>query len=177
MAFVVATSGPPETLARAAREAVHSVAPRQPIYQIETMDDVIATSLASRRLLLTLLGTFASLALALSMAGVYGVMTYGVSQRTREIGIRMALGARALDVTTMVLLAAAKTTAVGIAFGLLGATVLVGALRVMLYGVGAHDPLTFVVAPVIIAIIALGAGAVPAIRAARIDPLGAMRAE
>jgi len=177
MAFVVATSGPPETLVRAAREAVHSVAPRQSMYQIETMDDVIATSLASRRLLLTLVGTFASLALALSMAGVYGVMTYGVSQRTREIGIRMALGARALDVTTMVLLGAAKTTAVGIAFGLLGATVLVGALRVMLYGVGAHDPLTFVVAPAIIAIVALAAGAVPAIRAARIDPLGAMRAE
>jgi len=177
MAFVVATSGPPETLARAAREAVHSVAPRQPVYQIETMDDVIATSLASRRLLLTMLGTFAALELALSMAGVYGVMTYGVSQRTREIGIRMALGARALDVTTMVLLGAAKTTAVGIVFGLLGATVLVGALRVMLYGVGAHDPLTFVVAPAIIAIIALAAGAVPAIRAARIDPLGAMRVE
>jgi putative ABC transport system permease protein len=177
MAFVVATSGPPETLSRAAREAVRAVAPHQPVYQIATMDDVIAASLASRRLLLTLLGVFAVLALALSVAGVYGVMTYSVSQRTREIGIRMALGARAADVTAMVLLDAAKTTALGVAFGLFGAALLVGTLRAMLYGVGAHDPLTFIAAPAIIATIALMAGAVPAMRAARIDPLGAMRAE
>jgi ABC-type antimicrobial peptide transport system permease subunit len=177
MAFVVSTSGPPELLAKAAREAVRAVAPQQPVYQIATMDDVISASLASRRLLLTLLGTFAALALALSVAGVYGVMTYTVSQRTREIGIRMALGARGGDVTAMVLLDAARTTAVGVAGGLLVAALLVGALRAMLYGVGAHDPLTFVAAPVVIAVVGLLAGAVPALRAARIDPLGAMRAE
>jgi predicted permease len=177
MAFVVSTSGPPEALAKAAREAVRGVAPQQPVYQIATMDDVISASLASRRLLLTLLGAFAALALALSVAGVYGVMTYSVSQRTREIGIRMALGARAGDVTAMVLLDAARTTAAGVAAGLLVAALLVGALRAMLYGVGAHDPLTFVAAPVIIAVVGLLAGAIPALRAARIDPLGAMRAE
>jgi predicted permease len=177
MAFVVATSGPPEALARAAREAVRAVAPQQPVYLVATMDDVISTSLASRRLLLTLLGAFAALALALSVAGVYGVMTYSVSQRTREIGIRMALGARAGDVTAMVLLDAARTTAAGVLAGLLGAALLVGTLRAMLYGVGAHDPLTFVAAPVIIAVVGLMAGAIPALRAARIDPLGAMRAE
>jgi Acidobacterial duplicated orphan permease len=177
MAFVVATSGPPESFARAAREAVQSVAPQQPVYQIAAMDDVIAASLASRRLLLTLLGLFASLALALSVAGVYGVMTYGVSQRTREIGIRMALGARGGEVMTMVLRDAAKTTALGVGVGLLGAALLAGTLRSMLYGVGAHDPLTFVAAPAIIGVIALMAGAFPAARAARIDPLGAMRAE
>jgi predicted permease len=177
MAFVVSTSGPPEMLAKAAREAVRAVAPQQPVYQIATMDDVISASLASRRLLLTLLGAFAALALALSVAGVYGVMTYSVSQRTREIGIRMALGARAGDVTAMVLLDAARTTAAGVAAGLLVAALLVGALRAMLYGVGAHDPLTFVAAPVIIAVVGLLAGAIPALRAARIDPLGAMRAE
>jgi predicted permease len=177
MAFVVATSGPPETLANAARDAVHGVAPQQPVYQIASMDDVIATSLASRRLLLTLLGAFAALALALSIAGVYGVMTYSVSQRTREIGIRMALGARAGDVTAMVLLDAAKTTATGVVVGMIGAALLVGTLRAMLYGVGAHDPLTFVAAPFVIAVVGLLAGAIPARRAARIDPLGAMRAE
>jgi predicted permease len=177
MAFVVSTSGPPEALAKAAREAVRGVAPQQPVYQIATMDDVISASLASRRLLLTLLGAFAALALALSVAGVYGVMTYSVSQRTREIGIRMALGARAGDVTVMVLLDAARTTAAGVAAGLLVAALLVGTLRAMLYGVGAHDPLTFVAAPVVIAVVGLLAGAIPAFRAARIDPLGAMRAE
>jgi len=177
MAFVVATSGPPETLARAARDAVHGVAPQQPVYQISSMDDIIATSLASRRLLLTLLGAFAGLALALSIAGVYGVMTYSVSQRTREIGIRMALGARARDVTAMVLLDAAKTTVTGVVVGVIGAALLVGTLRAMLYGVGAHDPLTFVAAPFVIAAVGLLAGAIPARRAARIDPLGAMRAE
>jgi predicted permease len=177
MAFVVSTSGPPETLANAAREAVRAVAPQQPVYQIATMDDVISASLASRRLLLTLLGAFAALALALSVAGVYGVMTYSVSQRTREIGIRMALGARTGDVTVMVLLDAARTTAAGVAAGLLVAALLVGTLRAMLYGIGAHDPLTFVAAPVIIAVVGLLAGAIPALRAARIDPLGAMRAE
>jgi ABC-type antimicrobial peptide transport system permease subunit len=89
----------------------------------------------------------------------------------------MALGARAGDVTAMVLLDAAKTTATGVVVGMIGAALLVGTLRAMLYGVGAHDPLTFVAAPFVIAVVGLLAGAIPARRAARIDPLGAMRAE
>jgi len=176
MTFVVRAIGRPEDLARSMREAVRSVAP-QPLFQLATMTDVIAQSLTTRRLVLVLLLAFAGLALVLSAAGVYGVMSYGVSQRTREIGIRMALGARAGDVLGMILSGAVRVMAIGIGIGLLTAALVTRALGSVLYGVDALDPGTFVAVPAMIAVVGILAGAVPAVRAARVDPLESMRAE
>jgi len=139
------------------------------------MAGVVRESLGSRRLLLMLLGLFAGLALVLSAAGVYGVMSYGVTQRQREIGIRIALGAKFGDVTGMVLRDVVTVAAIGIAAGVAAALAFARVMTSVLYGVGAYDVVTFVAVPVMIATVALVAGAVPAIRAARVDPLVAMR--
>ena len=177
MTFVLRSQGDPAALARSVREVVRAVAPQSPVFQMATMDDVISQSLTTRRLVLVLLAAFALLALALSAAGVYGVMSYGVSQRTREIGIRLALGARGGDVLAMILGSATRVLAIGIAVGLLAAALLTRALDSLLYGVAALDPVTFIAVPAIIAIVGLVAGAVPAVRAARVDPLDSMRAD
>jgi putative ABC transport system permease protein len=127
MTFVVRSRSRPEELGRGIREAVRSVAP-QPVFQLATMDDVISRSLTTRRLVLVLLLAFAGLALVLSAAGVYGVISYGVSQRTREIGIRLALGAHGTDVLGMILGGALRVLAIGIAAGLFAAALLTRAL-------------------------------------------------
>ncbi|HEY2378432.1 MAG TPA: ABC transporter permease [Gemmatimonadaceae bacterium] len=176
MTFVLRAQARPEDLARGVREAVHGVAP-QPVFQLATMDDVISQSLTTRRLVLVLLLAFAGLALLLSAAGVYGVMSYGVSQRTREIGIRVALGARGGDVLGLILSGALRVLALGIGVGLFAAALLTRALDSMLYGIGALDPFTFAAVPALIALVGIIAGVVPAARAARIDPLESMRAE
>ena len=175
MAFVVSSTSEPEALSRQVREAVRAIAPQQPVYQLGTMAGVVRESLGSRRLLLMLLGLFAGLALVLSAAGVYGVMSYGVTQRQREIGIRIALGAKFGDVTGMVLRDVATVAAIGIGAGVFAALAFARVMTSVLYGVGTYDAVTFVAVPVVIAAVALVAGAVPAIRAARVDPLVAMR--
>jgi len=177
MTFVVRAQGQPEELTRAVREVVHSIAPQSPIFQVATMENVIAQSLTTRRLVLTLLAAFAGLALVLSAAGVYGVMSYGVSQRIREIGIRMALGARGGDVIGMILGGVLRVLAVGIIAGLAAAALLTRTLNSVLYGVTAIDPVTFIAVPVLIGVVGMLAGAIPAVRAARVDPLQSMRAE
>jgi ABC-type antimicrobial peptide transport system permease subunit len=141
------------------------------------MEDVISQSLTTRRLVLVLLAAFAGLALVLSAAGVYGVMSYGVTQRNREIGIRMALGARGGDVVRMILGGAMQVLVIGIAVGLGAAALLTRTLHSVLYGVMAIDPMTFIAVPGLIAAVGLVAGAIPAVRAARVDPLKAMRAD
>jgi predicted permease len=175
--YVVSTKGTPELLVSAVREAVRSVAPNQPIYVVKSMEQVISDSLQSRKLTLSLLAIFAILAVVLSAAGVYGVMSYGVSQRRREIGIRMALGARGGEVTSMVLRDAAKLAGIGVTIGLLGASLLTRILTGMVYGVGTRDPATFAAVAGLIGAVAVGASLIPALRAARVDPLTAMRAE
>jgi predicted permease len=177
MSFVVSTSGEPAALARDAREVVRAVAPRQPVYGLATMTNVVRNSLGTRRLLLTLLGLFASLALVLSAAGVYGVMSYGVTQRRREIGIRIALGAKFGDVTSMVLRDVAVVAGIGVGLGIAVTLMSARVLTSMLYGVSAYDVLTYLAVPVVIGAVALLAGAIPAMRAARTDPLVAMRSE
>ena len=175
--FVFAASGDESALARGAREVVRSIAPMQPVYQLGTMDDVVAASLRVRRLVLVLLGGFAALAVLLSAAGVYGVTSYGVAQRTREIGIRMALGARGGDVASMVLTDVSRVAGLGIVIGIAGAAVLSQVMQSLVFGVGVRDPMTFAMTPVVVGIVAIVAGVVPALRAANVDPLAAMRAE
>ena len=175
MAFVVSSTVEPEALSRQVREVARAIAPQQPVYQLGTMTGVVRESLGSRRLLLMLLGLFAALALVLSAAGVYGVMSYGVTQRQREIGIRIALGAKFGDVTGMVLRDVATVAAIGVGTGVAGALAFSRVMTSVLYGIGVYDAVTFITVPVVIAVVALAAGAVPAIRAARVDPLVAMR--
>jgi putative ABC transport system permease protein len=177
MTFVVATQSDPNAIVPSIRAAIHELAPTQPLAQVESMDRVISDSLRARKLTLALLAIFATLATALSAAGVYGVMSYGVAQRTREIGIRMALGAGGGNVTGMVLLDAGKLTAIGVAIGVSAALLLTRFVSSMLYGVGAHDALTFVTVTALISVVALAASLIPALRASRVDPLVAMRTD
>lgn len=141
------------------------------------MEEVIAKTLAGRRLNLWLLGIFAGIALVLSAAGLYGVISYLVAQRTRELGIRLALGAQAQDVVLLVMRQGARLTAVGIALGLLGAFLFTRVLESLIYGVSARDPLTFAAIAALLAGVALLATWIPAERAARVDPLVAIREE
>ncbi|HEV2856052.1 MAG TPA: ABC transporter permease [Thermoanaerobaculia bacterium] len=177
MALVVKTSGDPSALAGDVQRAVREVDPGVPLYAVSAMDQVISDSLASRRLMLGLLGLFAGIALILSAAGLYGVISYLVAQRTREIGMRMALGAQARDVLRLVMGQGAGLTAAGIALGLLGALAATRVLENLLYGVSARDPLTFAGIAVLLALVALAATWLPARRAARVDPMVAIRNE
>jgi len=177
MTFVVSTSGQPDRLSEQVRDVVRSVVPQQPVYGLATMRSIVRDSLGNRRLLLTLLALFAGLALVLSAAGVYGVMSYGVTQRRREIGIRIALGAKFGDVTGMVLRDVLAVAAMGLGVGVVVSLGLARVMRSVLYGVSAYDALTYVVVLAAIGGVAVIAGAVPALRAARTDPTLAMRSE
>jgi len=174
---IISTSAEPESIVPSVRAVMRSIAPTQPLSLVESMNDVVSDSLRGRKLTLSLLGVFAGLALLLCTAGVYGVLSYGVAQRTREIGIRMALGAREASVVGMVLRDAGARIALGVVIGLGAAWLLTRVLASMLYNVGTHDPITFALAPMVIVVVGLVASAVPARRASRVDPLGAMRAD
>ncbi len=141
------------------------------------MDEWVAESVARPRLTALLLGAFAGLALLLGAVGVYGVIAYTVGERTREIGLRMALGAGVGDVVRMVVRQGALLAAAGIGAGLLASLAATRALAGLLYGVTATDPLTFAVVPVLLAAVALLATWLPARRAARVDPMTALRGD
>ncbi len=175
--LVVRTAQAPEGVTAAVRGEVASVDRELSLFDVETMDEVITKSLASRRLNLWLLGIFAGIALVLSAAGLYGVISYLVAQRTREIGVRIALGAQTRDVIGLVMGQGARLTAVGIALGLLGALAFTRVLASLLYGVSARDPLTFAGIAALLAAVALLATWLPARRAARVDPMSAIRNE
>jgi putative ABC transport system permease protein len=175
--FVVSTAFDPARLVPSVRDAVAAVSPGQPLYGVETMESVIGSSLRRRELTLVLLAVLAALAVALAGAGIYGVMSYLVTQRTRELGIRMALGASARGVTTMVLSDAMKLAGAGVAIGLVAALALSGVMQSLLFGIGARDPITLLASSVLLPAIAVGSSLVPALRAARADPLTAIRAE
>jgi putative ABC transport system permease protein len=161
----------------ALRAAVAAVDPEQPLYDVLPMTDVIAASIADRRLNLALVGGFAVVALLLAALGVYGVISYTVAQSTREIGIRMSLGAQRRDVFRLVIGQGALLAAVGMAVGLAGAFALTRLMASLLFTVGAHDPLTFAAAPLLLLVVALAACAVPALRATRVQPVTALRAD
>jgi putative ABC transport system permease protein len=175
--LVLKTTVPPDGVVAQLRQAVRAADPAQPIFQVATMEDVIAESLANRRLTLSLLAVFAAIALLLAAAGLYGVIAYLVAQRTREIGIRVALGAQNSDVLRLMMRHGASLTAAGIVVGLLGSVALTRLLESLLFGVSARDPLTFAAVAALLGAVALLATWVPARRATRVDPMIALRSE
>lgn len=177
MTFVLRVNGNPLSVASAVRKVVQSVDKNQPVSNIQTMDEVIAKSAAPQRFRMLLLGLFAVLALALAGVGIYGVMSYSVSQRTHEIGVRMALGAQRQDVLRLVVWRGMALAIAGILIGLGGAFALTRFLASMLYGIGAVDPLTFTALSLLLAAVALFACYIPARRATKVDPVIALRCE
>jgi putative ABC transport system permease protein len=177
MQVAVRTAGDPLAIVGALRSAVRAVDKDMPISRVRTMDDLIGSSLGQRRLSMLLLGAFSGIALLLASIGIYGVMSYSVAQRTRELGIRMALGAARQRVLGLVVGQGMALAGAGIAIGLVGAFGLTRLLGTQLYSVSATDPSTFVVVAVILAGIALVASLVPALRATRVDPIVALRDE
>ncbi|HET9984370.1 MAG TPA: ABC transporter permease [Longimicrobiales bacterium] len=177
MSVVLRTAGDPNRVVPLARAAVQAVDRDQPLARVRTLDSLVGDSLGERRLSMTLLAAFATVALLLAALGIYGIMAHLVTQRTRELGVRMALGAATGDVLGLVLRQGMGLAAAGIAFGLVGALSLTRLMTSQLYSVRATDPATFATVAVVLGAVALLATAVPALRAARVDPVEALRQE
>jgi ABC-type antimicrobial peptide transport system permease subunit len=177
VAIAIRTAVPPESLVNAVRREVLAIDRDEPLIDIYTMDQRLDNSLRDRRVETFLVGAFALLALCLATAGVYGVMSYSVSQSTREIGVRMAVGATPAGVTAQVLKRALWLSLCGVAGGVLTTLYLTRFLTGFLYGVGAKDPLTFAAGAVFLVLVALVASYLPARRAAHVDPIEALRTE
>jgi len=177
MTFTVRTEVPPAGVVPAIREAIRAVDPSLPIFRVETMDEVVSRSLSSSRLYMWLLGTFAIIALALATAGIYGVTSYIVTQRTREMGIRLALGAQPASLKAMVVRQEVMVALAGTAAGLLGAYAATRVLASFLHGVSVTDPVVYVSVAFVLVAIATLASYIPARRATRVDPTTALRSE
>jgi putative ABC transport system permease protein len=177
MSIAVRTTGDPTVVASAARQAIRSVDPDQPIAAIAPMTDAVSDSLAERRLVLALVGTFASAALLLAALGVYGVTASTVTQRTRELGIRMALGANRRSVIWSVLNEPARLVGLGLVIGLVGTYATSRVVERLLYGVRPTDPVTLAAVALVLLLVALLASYLPARRATRVDPMLALRAD
>ena len=170
MGLVIRTAGDPAAFATTLRREVQALDKDQPIYNVRTMDDVVMNSLGTRRVSMQLFAVFACAALLLAAIGIYGVMAYSVTQRTQEIGIRMALGAQRWNVLALVIRQGMILTVIGVVVGLAGAFALTRLIANLLFGVAATDPLTFVAIPLLLLFVALVACYLPARRAARLDP-------
>jgi putative ABC transport system permease protein len=177
MQVVLRSSADPDSVIGGARRALHSLDPGVPLANITTLSALTDAALAQEKFSMLLLGFFGAFSLLLAAVGIYGVISYSVSQRTREIGIRMALGARRGKVFGAILGHGVRLTAMGIAFGIVAALGIGRALTSYLYGVKAYDPLTFAAVSVVLALVAMLAGFFPARRAASIDPMQALRVE
>jgi ABC-type antimicrobial peptide transport system permease subunit len=164
-------------VAAAVREAVRAIDKDQPVDKVTTMSSVVSASFVGRSFYMQLLGTFAALAFILASVGIYGVVSYSVAQRTREIGIRVALGARRRDVLGLVLKEAMRLTAFGVGLGLVGAFAATRVLRSLLFEVKPTDPATFICLSLLLTLVALLASYIPARRATKVDPLVALRYE
>jgi putative ABC transport system permease protein len=175
--FVLRTRGDALTLAESARQTLQEAAPQQVVFNVRPLNDWVADSLAQRRFSMSLLAAFAALALCLAGAGLAGAMSYLVTQQTREIGLRQALGATRADVLRFVLKQGVGLSLAGIAAGAFAALALTRAMRGLLYGVSANDPGTFLLMALLLLSLALAACVIPARRAMRVDPLTALRHE
>jgi putative ABC transport system permease protein len=177
LTMVTRTAGDPLGLVPSARASLAALDREMPMSAIRTMDDVVGRSISQRRFLMTLLGAFAGIAVLLAAIGVYGVLAYVVSQRTQEIGLRLAIGAAPDDVVRLFLREGITLALIGLVAGLAGALAAGRALTTMLFGVTATDPVTFAGVAAALAIAAAGASYLPARRAARVDPMEALRAD
>jgi predicted permease len=176
-ALVVRTNIEPMSLAVPVRNAIWSVDKDQTVADIDTMDHIVAQAVARQRFSMLLLGLFAALALLLASIGIYGVMSYSVAQRRREIGIRIALGARRVDVLRMTVKQALKLVGTGMVIGLIAAFLLTRVLASLLFGISATDPITFIGISLVLLAVAILASYVPALRATKVDPITALRAQ
>jgi ABC-type antimicrobial peptide transport system permease subunit len=174
---VVRFEGDAQAVAKAIRTGLQGMSGEQVMYSVETMQEVIAETLGERRVSMIVLAAFAALALGLASMGIYGVISYLVGQRTHEIGIRVALGAKQSDVLGMVLREGIRMTVIGVAIGLIAAAGLTRLMANLLFGVSATDPLTFAGVAVVLTFVALVACYLPARRAMKVDPILALRHE
>ena len=177
MTFVIRTQGEPAALANAARNVISALDPEQPVADVRTMENLIGTSVARSRFNTLLLTIFAVVALLLAGLGIYGVMAYSVAQRMREIGVRMALGARKSDVLRLVVRRGMMLALSGVALGVVASFALTRLMETLLFNVSATDPLTFAGIPLLLVFVALLACLIPARRAAKVDPMVALRYE
>jgi putative ABC transport system permease protein len=177
MNLIIRTTADPLNLTAAVRREVQALDPNQPVYNVSTMEQTLDQSLVTQRLSMTLLAFLAALALILAAVGIYGVMSYTVTQRSHEIGIRMAIGAQQRDVFKMVIGRGMMLALIGVALGLVGAFGLTRLMTTMLYGVEPTDPATFVSIGILLIGVALVACYVPGRRATKVDPLVALRYE
>jgi putative ABC transport system permease protein len=177
MNIIVRTQSDPTGLARSVREAILAVDPSESVYEVKTLQQVVSDSLSQPRLYTVLLTIFAVVALVLAAVGIYGVMNNSVSQRTHEIGIRLALGAQRRDILKMVVGQGMILAVIGIVIGLVAALTMTRLMESLLFGVSARDLLTFLMIPVALAIVAFLSTFIPAMRATRVDPMIALRYE
>ena len=177
MTYALRSQGDPAQLVTAVRQAVLDIDPDQPIAQVRTMEAMMDEALGQRKLSMYLLGTFAGLALLLSAIGIYGVMSFDVTRRSQELGVRMALGAARSSVLTLVMRQGVGLALVGVAIGLAGAFALTRVLEAQLFGITRTDPATFALVAVVLTLVATMATLVPALRATRLDPVRALRCE
>jgi putative ABC transport system permease protein len=176
-ALVVRTSVDPLSLATPVRNAIWSVDKDQPVANIDSMENIVAGAVARQRFSMLLLAIFAALALLLAAVGIYGVMSYTVAQQTREIGIRIALGAKRRDVLEMTVKQGLKLVGLGLVIGLPSAFILTRVMSSLLFGISATDPITFLSISLVVLAVALLASYIPALRATKVDPMIALRAQ
>jgi putative ABC transport system permease protein len=177
MTLAVRSAGDPESLAAAVRGEVWAVDKDQPVYDVKTMRQLLSASTAARRFNMLLIAVFAAVALALAVVGIYGVMSYTVAQRTREIGVRVALGAGARDIYGLIVGRGMAAAGLGVGIGLVAAYALTRVMKSLLFGVDAADPAIFAAVALLLSAVALAACYLPARRAARVDPAVALRYE
>jgi putative ABC transport system permease protein len=177
MVFVLRAEKDPLSLASEASKVIKEMDPELPVSQLRTMESIVRQTFSREQFSTVLLGGFSVASLLLAAIGIYGLLAYSVTQRTREIGVRMALGAEPGSITRMVVASGARMVAIGAAAGLAAALALSGLMKSLLFGIGPRDPLTFMIAPAVFIAVALVAAYVPARRAARVSPMEALRAE